>query len=259
MDETDMTVDTFDANDRVEATARRMSKIGYFMLLLVIIFFVVVSVLYLPIFKVDHIVVKGNYFVSREDILRIAGIYRGQHVFEAETAKATKTLMKDLRIEQAVVRREFPNGITIDIEERRPVACVACEYGYLDIDRTGMVLRAYKTRPYQEIPLLTGVKVNDLYIGDRVKSDTIKAAAQYLSGLDDAALAQITELSLIDPGYVVASTTSAVEIQIGELANLEEKSRITQDFLNELPNPRQPIEALNMVFAQPYVKSRAGQ
>ena len=144
----------------------------------------------------------------------------------------------------------------IEVEERRPVAAIACEYGFLDLDRQGMVLNAHKQRGNASIPLLTGVTAQDRYIGDRVEEGTVPAALRYLSGLDEGELGQIVELRLSDPEKVVGCTVNAVEIRIGRLDRLDEKIKTTKAFLQDLRTNLQPIEFINMEYAQPFVRFR---
>lgn len=211
------------------------------------------AVAYLPVFKLGAIDVLGNHYISTEDICRIAGVYKGQHMFQVETGKATQNLRKDLRIEQAVVKRTFPNGIIIELEERRPVACVACEFGFLDLDRNGMVLNAYRVRHLQTIPLLVGVEVRDMYIGDNVQDEQTKLALEYLSLLDNQTLSQIVEMNLANPQYVVARTTNAAEIRLGVLDRLEDKAHNTQSFVADLRVTQKPIQFIDLTTSAPYI------
>ena len=213
----------------------------------------VAAIVYLPVFKLETIDVKGTSYIPPEDILRIAGVYKGQHMFQVETDKAVQNLRKDLRIEQAAVKRLFPNGIFIEVEERRPVACVACEFGYLDLDRKGMVLNAYRVRHLQTIPLLTGVEARDLYIGDTFENEQVILALQYLSPFDGTELAQIVEMNLADPRHVVARTTNAAEIRIGALERIEEKVEITKSFLGDLRTTTTPIPYIDLTFSKAYI------
>lgn len=216
----------------------------------------VAAVFYLPVFKLEFISVRGNSYVSSDDVFRIAGVYKGQHMFQVETDKAAQNLRKDLRIEQATVKRTFPNGIVIEVEERRPVACVACEFGFLDLDRSGMVLNAYRVRHLQTIPLLTGVTMRDAYIGDTVKDEQTLLALDYLSHLDGNTLPQIVEVNLANPKYVVGRTSNAVEVRVGVLERLEEKAKITESFIADLRVTTRPIEALDMTTTAPYIVFR---
>ena len=213
----------------------------------------IAAVVYLPVFKLENIYVKGNSYVSQDDIMRIAGVYKGQHMFQVETDKAVQNLRKNLRIEQAIVKRTFPNGIYIEVEERRPVACVACEFGFLDLDRKGMVLNAYRVRHLQTIPLLSGVEARDLYIGDTFGNEQIILALQYLSPLDETELAQIAEVNLANPGYVVVRTTDAAEIRIGVLDRIEEKVKLTKSFLGDLRTTQKPIKFIDLTTSAPFI------
>ena len=213
----------------------------------------VAAVVYLPVFKLENIEVKDTSYVPKEDIMRIAGVYKGQHMFQVETDKAVQNLRKDLRIEQAIVKRKFPNGIYIEVEERRPVACVACEFGYLDLDRKGMVLNAYRVRHLQTIPLLSGVAARDLYIGDTFENEQIILALQYLSPFDETELAQIAEMNLAKPDYVVVRTTDAAEIRIGVLDRIEEKVKLTKSFLGDLRTTQKPIKFIDLTTSAPFI------
>lgn len=211
------------------------------------------AVMYLPVFKLDSISIAGISYIPAEDICRIAGVYKGQHMFQVETDKAAQNLRKDLRIEQAVVKRTFPNGIVIEVEERRPVACIACEFGFLDLDRKGMVLNAYRVRHLQTTPLLIGVTARDLYIGDAIGDRQALLAVEYLAQLDDLTLSQIVEMNLSNPEHVVARTTNAAEIRIGVLERLEEKAKYTKSFLEDLRTTQRPIEYIDMTYTQPVI------
>ena len=211
------------------------------------------AVVYLPVFKLETIDVKGTSYIPPEDVLRIAGVYKGQHMFQVETDKAVQNLRKDLRIDQASVKRTFPNGIFIEVEERRPVACVACEFGFLDLDRKGMVLNAYRVRHLKTIPLLTGVEARDLYIGDTFENEQVILALQYLSPLDKTELGQIVEMNLADPRHVVARTINAAEIRIGALERIEEKVEITKSFLGDLRTTATPIPFIDLTYSKAYI------
>lgn len=174
---------------------------------------------------------------------------------EIEAHESAQRLMKDLRIEQAVVRRDFPNGIMIDVEEPRPIAMIACEYGFLDLDRRGVVVNAHRQMEGKKIPLLTGTTLRDCFIGDSVEQPLVDSTLMYLSYIRPDRLADITEVSLHDPEAVVARTVNSVEIVIGDLEpeRLEEKAMYTQDFLVELQTTVHPMRKLDVRFAQPVV------
>ena len=121
---------------------------------------------YSPLFSVRDVRIIGNHYMPADDIRRVAGVYPGVPLFQVKTAEMAQLLMKDLRVEQASVRRSLPSTLEIQIVERRPVATVDCDFGYVDLDREGTVIDAYKTLKKMAIPMVTGIKLKDIYIGE---------------------------------------------------------------------------------------------
>ena len=142
-------------------------------------------VVYSPIFTLRDIRVEGTTYLTKEDIMRIAGLYRGEPLFQLQTDVVMRRLMQDLRVEEAVVRRSLPDKLDMIIKERKPVAIVACEYGYLDLDRQGKVIDGYRSLKSMAIPLITGITLHDVYIGDDVADPTVKSILYFLQQIDE--------------------------------------------------------------------------
>lgn len=223
--------------------------------LFIVICTAIVGILvYSPIFVLRHVQVDGAVYLKKEELVRISGIYMGEPLFQLETDQVTKRLLQDLRIEEALVRRQLPSTLEITIKERMPVAIVACEYGYLDIDRQGKVIDSYRTLKNMPIPMITGVQVRDLYIGDDVEDEMVKKILSFLQQLDDASLNQLSEIAITGPDYLVAYTTNSVQIRLGKLERMEEKARLTQDFLKDLATNPYQVEYVDFNYTTPFIK-----
>ncbi|MBR6711260.1 MAG: FtsQ-type POTRA domain-containing protein [Selenomonadaceae bacterium] len=223
--------------------------------LFIVICTAIVGILvYSPIFVLRHVQVDGAVYLKKEELVRISGIYMGEPLFQLETDQVTKRLLQDLRIEEALVRRQLPSTLEITIKERMPVATVACEYGYLDIDRQGKVIDSYRTLKNMPIPMIMGVQVRDLYIGDDVKDEMVKKILSFLQQLDDASLNQLSEIAITGPDYLVAYTTNSVQIRLGKLERMEEKARLTQDFLKDLATNPYQVEYVDFNYTTPFIK-----
>ena len=122
---------------------------------------VIAALVYSPLFTFQQLVVHGNVHLDEAELCEIARIHYGERLFEVKTDAITTNLLHDLRIESAVVRRQLPNKIEMEIVERVPVATVACDYGYLDFDRQGKVIASYRSLKGADIPIITGVKLSD--------------------------------------------------------------------------------------------------
>ena len=168
-------------------------------------------VVYTPIFTLQRVEVSGISYLTREQVLEIGRIHTGEPLFQLQTDAVAQNLMHDLRIESAVVRRRLPDRLEIEVVERKPVATVACDYGYLDLDHNGKIIAAYRALHSVPIPLITGMEVKGLYLGDEVKDENVKKVLYFLSQIDTEALNQISEVNIANPDGVVAYANSSVQ------------------------------------------------
>ena len=240
-----------EANANMPKRPRRIRKGLIFLLACGVMLGIVV---YSPIFTLREIYLEGNTFLTQADIVKISGIYKGEPIFSLQTDEITRRLKEDLRIEDAVVRRSLPGGLAVTIRERKPVVTVACDYGYVDLDRKGKVIDSYRSLKTMEIPMLTGIRLQGLYIGDDVANENVRQVLSFLEMLDEASLNQLSEISIARPDYIVMYTTNSVQIRIGKMERLEEKAKLTKDFLEELKTSRHAIEFVDFNFTAPFIK-----
>ena len=191
---------------------------------------VIAVLIYSPLFTFQQLIVRGNVHLDTDELCEIARIQYGQRLFELKTDAMTTNLLNDLRIESAVVRRQLPNKIEMDIVERIPVATVACDYGYLDFDRQGKVIASYRSLKGADIPIITGVKLRDLYIGDDNDNAQVAKVITFLGKIDPANISQISEVNITVPTAVVAYTKNALPIRLGELGRIPEKRGLHRIF-----------------------------
>ena len=215
---------------------------------------IIAVLVYSPLFTFQQLVVHGNVHLDENELCEIARIHYGQRLFELKTDEMTTNLLRDLRIESAVVRRQLPHKIEMDIVERIPVATVACDYGYLDFDRQGKVIASYRSLKGADIPIITGVKLRDLYIGDDNNDPQVAQAISFLARIDPADIGEISEVSLRNPDAVVASTKTALPIRLGQLTGIPDKAALTQDFLRDQKTTRHTVEYVDFSYDAPFIK-----
>lgn len=211
---------------------------------------------YVPFFTLSEIKLVGAKYLTEEDIMKIGNIYPGEQLFKLETDVVQSRLAKDLRIEEVTVRRHLPNKLEVTIKERRPLATVLCDYGYLDLDRNGIVIDSYKSLKTMKIPVITGATVRDLYIGDAVENEQVKQILDFLQRLNEETLNSLSEISIVEADYIVmySATDRPVQIRIGKLERLDEKARLTEEFLRDLEANPHAIEYVDFNYTTPVIK-----
>ena len=207
-----------------------------------------------PLFTVRNITVDGNMYIDKAEVIRISGVYFGERLFQMDTVAIKERMMRDLRLEDVSVRRALPDTFRITVKERAPVATVTTDYGYADIDRQGKIIDCYKNLKKMPIPMITGISLTDKYIGDDAEEPILKDILFFLQQLDAVSLNQISEVAIVAPDYIVAYTTKSVQIRLGKLERLEEKAKLTADFLDDLQENKREIEFVDFNYTAPFVK-----
>lgn len=235
---------------------RRFGRVFKGLVFLIVSATVLGFFVYVPFFTLSEIKLIGAKYLTEEDIIKIGNIYMGEQLFRLETDVVQSRLTKDLRIEEVSVRRKLPHTLEVTIKERRPLATVLCDYGYLDLDRNGVIIDSYKSLKTMQIPMITGATVRDLYIGDAVEDEHIKKILEFLEILDEETLNRLSEISVVDKDYIVmySATKRPVQIRIGKLERLEEKARLTEDFLRDLETNPHAIEYVDFNYTTPFIK-----
>ena len=241
------------------AVIRRRRNFGRFfrgLIFLVVSAAVLGFFVYVPLFTLNEIRLEGAKYLTKEDIMRIGDIYMGEQLFRLETDVVQSRLSKDLRIEEVSVRRHLPHTLEIKIKERRPIATIQCNYGYLDLDTGGVILDSYKTLKTMKIPMITGATVRDLYIGDTIDDEIVKKVLGFLRLLDEDTLNRLSEIAIVDADYIVmySATPKPVQIRLGKLERLEEKAHLTKDFLRDLETNPHAVEYVDFNYTSPFIK-----
>lgn len=214
------------------------------------------ALVYIPIFTLKKINLVGANRLTVDDVLKVGDIYIGEPLFQLETDQVASRLSKDLRVEEVSVRRIVPSTLEVKVKERRPLATIACDYGYLDMDVHGKILDSYKNLREMPIPMITGAYVHDKYIGDDVEDELVNQILLFLNRLDEASLKKLSEVAIVSADYLVAytDTEQPVQIRIGKLERLDEKAHLVKDFLRDLDSNPHTVEYVDFNYTAPFIK-----
>ena len=227
-------------------------------ILSILVVFVVIICCYLFInssfFAVGNVIVEGNNYISNSDVFAIAGISERINIFRLDTTDTKNRLMKDLRIAQVDVTRQFPATVVISLKERQPYAYVAMGYGFAEVDDRGTILAVFKTLKQCNVPMITGIKLGNVYVGDQITSVAATATLAYLSAISENSLNQLSEINVSDPMQIHALTIHSIQIRLGAQEHLADKALLTDHILTEIGDKKELVEFVDLRYATPYIK-----
>jgi cell division protein FtsQ len=136
---------------------------------LILVILIVIVGLMTPVFGVSTFEVNGARILSEDKIIDASGIKDGSNIFLFRTSVIEKKIKELSFVENVKVKRALPNKVIINIEERKPVAQVACgESLFIVIDSFGMILDTTNESLKYAVPLISDVSVSQFQVGKRI-------------------------------------------------------------------------------------------
>lgn len=243
-------------NDKELKHKNSKSSIFTYTILVLLISFCVFYLLTFPSLTIGKVEITGNSILTKEEIYNIAEIPTQYNSLNLSVNDIEKRLKSDLRVESVTVKRILFTNINIKITERRPICYIACDYGFLQLDKNGVVLTAFKNVKKFNLPIITGVVLENLYIGDIVNVNNVKTVIEYLNLLDDKTLNKLSEVNISNEDYMLAYTTNAIQIKLGNKERITDKANLTKTLLQELNAKNMNVEYIDLNYATPFMKFR---
>ena len=161
--------------------------------------------------RVSRVRVEGARMVTEREILALAGVPRNEKLFGVDLTAVRKRVEGNPFVRSAAVNLDTPDGITITVDERVPVAALAVDrLLYLDAD--GVVLPP-AAGGILDLPVVTGrVHTGACEPGARLESDDVREAIEILTTarkIGDDLYHLISEIHCEDGKDIVLMTTEA--------------------------------------------------
>ena len=210
---------------------------------------------FLPV-PFGSVVIEGNGTMPDEDVLRVAGVPSYVNVVQLSTSTMRERLVRDLRVGEVTVERQFPATIHVFIKERQAEAVVMTLYGFAYIDDTGTVIAVEPKIKGVSVPIITGKKMDTLLLGDKLDDNTMKNALAYLKALSPSVASSIAEINVGNPKELIAYTTDGLSIHLGDGDRVSERASVTEELLNEIAKKQLSIQYIDVNPDAPIVKEK---
>ena len=107
-------------------------------------------------FVVDNVDVIGEGRIREDEVRTALGIYPGDYLFEADMRAAQIRVERLSWVDDAMVRRLWPNRYVVHILERQPVALWQQDGEISVVDAEGRIIEAAASQNFHDLPLIVG-------------------------------------------------------------------------------------------------------
>ncbi|WP_127009442.1 cell division protein FtsQ/DivIB [Veillonella sp. CHU110] len=215
----------------------------------------IIGLFTLPL-PIGQIQVTGTNQLSSEDVVAIGDLGYPVNILRVRTGALEERLQKDMRVDTAHVSYALPLTLQVDMKERTAVVVVPSQFGFVALDRQGMVIASSPTIPDTTVPIISGVRLGNALLGDTVESEGIRGAITYMMGFPEDKRKQIGEINVGDAEHIIAYTVDGLPIHIGDRSDLEEKAKITTDMIQDVSQRHVSAEFIDVNIKSPYIKTQ---
>ncbi len=194
---------------------------------------------------VSAVRVEGNTIVPTAEILRLAAIPPRARLFSVDLGAVRNRILQNPFIRAVAVNRQGPEGISITVTERRPVALLVAG-DLLSVDGEGTVLPAVKSDQFFDLPVLTGaLPEGECVPGKKITRPAVHEALNALVAsrqMDDELFRRISEITVYEDGMLVMHTAEAgVPVILGR-GDMPRKLLTFDGFWRQIVERRGPKE-----------------
>ncbi len=211
------------------------------------------SLFVLPV-SFGQVRLHGNEAVTMEDVLFDGDITGPVNVLQISTADLAARLGRDVRIASARAERTFPFYIDVTIEERKPLAVVQEEFGYAFLDKEGMVIQTAPSIRGVDLPIVTGIKLDNVLLGDRTGGERMEGALAFIGSLSEAGRHYFSEINVGNPEQVTAYTRGGLAVRLGDGSRMEERARLAENMVNDVKARNLSVYYIDASLTSPYIK-----
>lgn len=216
---------------------------------------VLIGLFTLPL-PIGQIQVTGNSQLTSEDVVHIGDLGYPVNILRVRTGALEERLQKDIRVDTAHVSYSLPLTLQVDVKERKAMVVVPSQFGFVSLDRHGMVIASSATIPDTTVPIISGVRLGNTLLGDTIEAEGIRGAIAYMEAFSEDTRKQIGEINVGDTDKMIAYTVEGLPIHIGDRNNLEEKAKITTDMLVDISQRHVSAEFIDVNIKSPFIKTQ---
>lgn len=225
----------------------------YLLLGTVFLFLILMALLFLPL-PFGHIELKGNQDVTMENVIFEGEIKEPVNTLQISTATVKDRLSKDLRIEDVEIARKFPGTIVINIQERKNAAAIQTEFGYVIVDKEGLVIKNDTSIKNGDYLMITGKKLGNVLLGDQIEESDVIRALRFISCLSEKGAEEFSEINIGNPENFVAYTRDGISVRLGNTEDLEEQAVLAENMVNDVKARNLSVEYLDANVTNPFIK-----
>lgn len=235
----------------------RIFKVTMLFIIIVGIFVAAYRYIHNPLLEFGKIIINGNDTIVRNEVLSSAGIdvKKPLNLFLVNQKRVEAGLASDYRIKKFNIKYNFPGELVLNIEERIPAFYIKSAYGgFVKLTRDGHVISVSNGIVDGSVPYISGIKVGNVYLGDKVENKKILKLLVFIQRLNLKIKNEISEIVILKKEQVKIIWKNQIPFYVGSIDELDEKYDMFMKIYNEVEGRKIDAKFIDLSYKKPYIK-----
>lgn len=219
---------------------RRKRMMGvYVFVVMLLVLTIGITICFTFLFNIDKIVVSGESeeYTSLQ-IVEASEINAGDNLLRLDVRKAAERILDKLTyVETAVVDRDFPSTLRINVTRCIPAYNVRYDGGVLLVSRKGKILSDGEVyTDIEKIPIITGYMPQNKTVGTMVESENPNkddAFEQLIKRFEKADISDISSIDMTNEYDIIVTYRNGVIFKMGNWSDVEYKLDLARTVMED--------------------------
>lgn len=200
--------------------------------------------------NIEEVIIKGNDYLSEDEIFYKSGIQLGKNVFKLDLKKSIDSLIQEPRIKEVEIKRIIPNKIIISLTERKAAAIVYIGEEYFYSTKEGIVLSKID-RPEEgfDLPLVLGLEINEIKIGEIIGKPEFRTALESINSVEVILPKKFCRLEILSPDdFMICNKDDTLKVRANRPEVIIGKENLLREALEKIEKEKLLVEYIDIRF-----------
>jgi cell division protein FtsQ len=214
------------------------------------------------LFNLTEVIVEGNQLIETDTIKELSGLRLGANILKISLNTVKSSIEAHPFVNEAEVRRNYPNKLVIKVRERSPLALAVYDQHFLAVDEAGYCLEVLSLMGADRSSLtriIANDSILDLKPGQKTQDAGLLAALKLVSQIDPFFIENIREVQALSEWDLALITKEGLPVYFGPPENLAVKLQYYEEILvkNSAECNAQTLEYVDLRYdTQPVIKRK---
>lgn len=201
-----------------------------------------------PLLRIQEVTVEGTRLLNPEGLAAVAGLH-GDNVLFPDTKGARQRLESVPMVRSVAFERDWPRGIRVIVQERRPWGFWETGTRRYIIDEDGFVLE--RVLPDEGAPVIRHLGATDnLEVGDRVDYDAVSLTRQLVEAAPQRLGLSVAAVEFRDRDGLTAVLEGDLRVTFGDGHDLDYKLAALRALLERTQQEGVEVRTVDLRFGE---------